>query len=342
MSFLNLFSKGKRKLGFLSLALLAILLASGAMATFMASTSTDAESLAPLGLGAPVHLSHTMVPAAPLSAATSGPLGCPFASTHCLASINWGGYAVCVPSASCSQLQAAPGRVTEVQGSWIVPAIVGSGRSTGSPCPDSEKTWYDSSTWIGIDGFVSQTVEQTGTASDCYYGQAYYYAWYEFYPAASYTAFNVSAGDVMTAKVTYSAGMFTTTITDLTSHKSYTSPPIAVAGADRDSAEWISESAYFDGFLALTHTNQVQFFGASATINGVTHSLQGWGSSVYYLLMVDYNFGFNEECTPVGCPTPQTETLAFTKAQPSGLGSFSANGAASDGAFSVRWLSSGP
>jgi len=239
-----------------------------------------------------------------------------------------------VPLASCAELEAAPGTVTDVKGSWIVPAIVGGGSSTGSRCQDRENTWYDNSDWIGIDGFVSQTVEQTGTSSDCYYGQAYYYAWYEFYPAASYTVFNVNAGDTITAEVTYSAGLFTTTITDVTTHLSFTSAPTAVPGAETDSAEWIAESAYFDGFLALTQSTQVPFFGASATIGGVTHSLPGWGLNVYWLLMVDYNFGTNQECSPVGCPTPQTESLEYAKALPSGIGY--GNG------FKVTWLSAGP
>ena len=337
MSELNFLSK-RKKLGLLSIAFLAILLVAGVLATSMATSNATlgiVAGSAPASLSKPVHLSHPMVPLGTSTGTGLGPLGCPFPSSRCLASLNWGGYAVCVPAASCAELEAAPGTVTEVKGSWTVPAIVGGGGSTGARCQDSEKTWYDMSDWIGIDGFVSQTVEQTGTASDCYYGQTYYYAWYEFYPAASYTVFNVNAGDTITAEVTYSAGLFTTTITDVTTHTSYTSAPTAVPGAETDSAEWIAESAYFDGFLALTQTNQVPFFGASATIGGVTHALPEWGSNVYWLLMVDYNFGFNNECSPVSCPTPQTETLEYAKALTSGLG-FGGN------SFKVSWLSAGP
>ncbi len=350
MPFLNFFSK-RNKVGFLSIALLSILLVSGALATSVAtskSNSTGAASSALAASSRPFHLSHTMVPASTSGSLFAGPDGCPLADSNCLASYNWGGYAVCVPSSSCSNLEAAPGTVTEVQGSWVVPAIVQGGGSTGSSCQDNEKTWYDMADWVGIDGFVSQTVEQTGTSSDCYYGQTYYYAWYEFYPAPSYSVFNVSAGDVMSAQVTYNAAkqLFSTTITDLTSHKSYTSAPTAVAGAETDSAEWIAESAYFNGFLALTQTNQVQFFDASATIGGVTHPLGGWGPNVYWLLMVDYNFGFNQECSAL-CPTPQTETLAYAKAQPSVLGSSYGYGVPdgssdNDASFQVTWLSSGP
>jgi len=190
------------------------------------------------------------------------------------------------------------------------------------------------SDWIGIDGFVSPSVEQTGTSSDCYYGQTYYYAWYEFYPAPSEFAGSivVHPGDTMTAEVSYSGGLFTTTITDVSDQQSYTSPPTAVPGAETDSAEWIAESAYYDGFLALTPTNMVSFTGATATIGGVTHTIAGWAPDDYWLLMVDYNFGFNQE---LGVATPSTQTLASAKAIPLPL-------LRGGGGFDVKWLSSGP
>jgi Peptidase A4 family len=256
----------------------------------------------------------------------------------------------------------ASAAVTQVQGTWVVPAIVSSGGSgfggsnaygngnagnfgsPGTTCSDNENTWYDNSDWVGIDGFVSQTVEQTGTSSDCYYGQAYYYAWYEFYPANSVaiTSIDVHAGDTMTAAVncvpaapsspTYPSATCTTTITDARTHQSYTSPATFVPGALTDSAEWIAESAYYEGFLALTQTNPVQFSGATATIGGVTHGISGWGSNVYWLLMVDYNFGVNQE---TGVATPSTATLGYAKADTSALGRGGDN-------FNVQWLSSGP
>ncbi|MGA2664207.1 MAG: G1 family glutamic endopeptidase [Nitrososphaerales archaeon] len=286
----------------------------------------------------PTHSSHPMVPVptppvtpdvVSSSAATNSV--CPLSASQCLSSLNWGGYAVCVPQSDCATLTAATGAVTNVKGSWVVPSILG---SFGSSCSDSEKTWYDMSDWIGIDGFVSQTVEQTGTASDCYYGQVYYYAWYEFYPANSVliSSMTVRPGDTMSAQINYAGGLFTTTITDLTTHQSYTSPPTAVPGAQTDSAEWIAESAYYDGFLALTPVTPVAFTGATATIGGVTHTISGWASDAYWLLMVDYNFGVNQE---TGVATPSTQTLAYAKALPSALGR-------GGDSFIVLWLSSGP
>jgi hypothetical protein len=282
-------------------------------------------------------------PVQPEAATNSGMHSlCPLSSGQCLASYNWGGYAVCVPQADCAALTGAPGTVTDVVGSWVVPAIVGNGHQDnsgrgdpqGQGCSDNENTWYDDADWVGIDGFVSGTVEQTGTSSDCYYGQAYYYAWYEFYPAPSIliSSITVHPGDTITAEVTNAGGMFTTTLTDQRTHQSFTSPATAVPGALTDSAEWISESAYFDGFLALTQTQPVQFFDAQATIGGVTQGISAWGSDVFYLLMVDYNFGLNQE---TGVATPATETLQYAKANTSPLGR-------SGDSFTVYWLSGGP
>lgn len=308
-------------------------------------TSSAGSSSVERPAGGPTHTTHPMVPVPtpPVTpevvTSTASNSLCPLSSGQCVATLNWGGYAVCTPQPSCADLAATPGAVTNVQGTWVVPAIVGSPGFgnlgfSGTQCSDSENTWYDSSDWVGIDGLFSQTVEQTGTSSDCYYGQAYYYAWYEFYPAAAaaITSITVHPGNIMTASVTYSGGLFTTTITDVSTHQSFTSPATSVPGAMTDSAEWITESAYFNGFLALTQTTPVQFSGATATIGGVTHPIGAWGSSVFYLLMVDYNFGINEE---TGAATPSTQTLAYAKADASALGRGGDN-------FNVDWLSSGP
>src|SRR5438105_3519625 len=76
-------------------------------------------------------------------------------------STNWAGYAV----------TGAAGSVSNVRGSWIVPAAT---------CAAGETSY--SSFWVGIDGFNSGSVEQTGTDSDCRNGVPTYYAWTEFYP----------------------------------------------------------------------------------------------------------------------------------------------------------------
>lgn len=73
---------------------------------------------------------------------------------------NWSGYAVTGAS------------FTQARGSWTVPAV------DCTAVPDSSASF-----WVGIDGWDNDTVEQTGTDSDCNGETPVYYAWYEFVPA---------------------------------------------------------------------------------------------------------------------------------------------------------------
>src|ERR1700733_7561172 len=112
-------------------------------------------------------------------------------------STNWSGYA------------ATGTNFTAVTGTWKVSA---------STCSKGSAAAY-AAFWIGLDGWTSDSVEQTGTDSDCSSGTPSYYAWYEFYPEPSYIAgrlTNLSPGDVMTSSITYNAAkaQFTATITD--------------------------------------------------------------------------------------------------------------------------------
>jgi hypothetical protein len=143
-------------------------------------------------------------------------------------STNWSGYA------------ATGTNFTQVTGTWKVPA---------STCAKGSSTEY-AAFWIGLDGWTSSSVEQTGTDSDCSNGTPSYYAWYEFYPEPSYYAgrlTNLSPGDIMTSSVTYNAAktQFTAVITDTTSGISFTTtftPAKRTAAPARSSAEWIAEA----------------------------------------------------------------------------------------------------
>ena len=157
--------------------------------------------------------------------------------TGAYTSTNWSGYAITGPS----------GSVTDVKGSWVVPRVV---------C-NSTETY--SSFWVGIDGFSSTTVEQTGTDSDCQGGTPTYYAWYEFYPNPAFvTSLTIKPGDHMYAKVVYANSKFTITITDKTTGKTATHTQ-AVSGATRSSAEWIAEAPYNGGILPLADFGTVLY-----------------------------------------------------------------------------------
>ena len=314
--------------------LLATLIATGLL--LLSSLTLPANSPASQEvLAAPIHQTHPMTPATNPGGSSSlanSPVSCPEPSGECLASINWGGYAICAePSTYCADLEAspapAPGPVTYVAGTWEVPRIT---TSFGTSCSDQENTWYDASVWVGIDGLFTQTVGQTGTSSDCFYGQTSYYAWYEFYPEPSTTisTIEVKPGDSMTASVTctpVSGGAdCSTTIKDVTNGESYTQPSTFAPGALLESAEWIEESAYYYGFLALTPVTPVSFTNTMATINDVSRPISGWGTSVYWLVMVTYDFPY----------VPFYQQSSMVKAEPSSL--------TRDGDFVSTWYSSGP
>jgi hypothetical protein len=230
-------------------------------------------------------------------------------------SYNWAGYAV----------TGATGSVTDVKGSWVVPTV----NCTTTP------TGY-SSFWLGIDGFSSTTVEQTGTDSDCvsFSGQTgtpNYYAWFEFYPNPSYViefSNGIRPGDMMTAEVKFagqssssgrrgSGSLFTATITDVTQNETYTITS-TVSGASQSSAEWIAEAPCCGrggSILPLADFSVIGFNSGTSTVQNTTGAIGSFGSNVQEITMVD-------------------ETGSHSlKAQPSGV---------SGGGFTVTWLNPGP
>lgn len=159
-------------------------------------------------------------------------------------STNWSGYAVTGTA------------FTTAVASWIVP---------GASCTSGHQY---AAFWVGLDGYSSNTVEQTGTDSDCDGKNPSYYAWYEFYPNPSYeiTGMTITPGDRMEAEVVYSNSEFTVTIKDLTTGKAFKKSS-AVSGASRSSAEWIAEApccTTLGGILPLADFGTV-LFGKDST-----------------------------------------------------------------------------
>ncbi|MFB7910259.1 MULTISPECIES: G1 family glutamic endopeptidase [unclassified Kitasatospora] len=154
---------------------------------------------------------------------------------------NWGGYA------------AQGSGFSSVAASWTEP---------DATCNSSNDLYAP---WVGIDGYGSSSVEQTGVATDCSSGSPVDQAWYEMYPAApvylSLSSYPVSAGDHISASVTYAgSSRYTLKLTD--SSKGWTYTTTKSTSAQRTSAEVIIESptgAYPD-FGTLNFT--------SATVNG--------------------------------------------------------------------------
>lgn len=172
-------------------------------------------------------------------------------------STNWSGYADAASS----------GSVTSVAGSWTLPALT---------CPSSGTTYI--AIWVGIDGYSSSTVEQTGILGECYNGAASYSAWYEFYPNPMVqVSGTVKPGNTISATVTYSGSSFTATISDpstgLSSHTT-----ASVSNAQRTSAEWIVERPALCigahcSLSTLASFGSSTFSSGSATIGGTSGSI---------------------------------------------------------------------
>lgn len=258
-----------------------------------------ALSIAVIGLllGGPVSLA-----AAPMAAAlpTFHPGGLVYAGT----SSNWAGYAV----------TGAHGSVSFVNGSWTVPSVTG--------CTASSSSY--SSFWVGIDGYNSRSVEQTGTDSDCSGATPHYYAWYEFFPKPSHviSTLTIHPGDVIYAQVSFAGGKFTCTIQDVTTAKSFTTS--AKVSAARTSAEWIAEAPSSGGILPLADFGTVGFgfdntslkATCSATVSSTTGLLGSFASAV--------------SINMVGVSNP-----ALTKATTSAISTDLSS-------FTVTWKASGP
>ncbi len=187
-------------------------------------------------------------------------------------SLNWSGYAVTSSTYS------------SASGSWKVP------QASCSP------GYQYSSFWVGIDGFNSNTVEQTGTDSDCRSGSAVYHAWYEFYPAGAVNSPSsdvVKPGDVISATVTYdsTSNTFTTTLTDSTQGWTFTSPATSVSGAARSSAECIAERPSIGGSLTkLANFGTVSFGQDNTSVSSTCYANgSAFGSSAQEITIVSFS-----------------------------------------------------
>jgi hypothetical protein len=133
----------------------------------------------------------------------------------------------------------------------------------------SSGTTY-SSFWVGLDGYSSDSVEQTGSEVDCSGRTPQYYSWYEMYPAFPVNFSNtVKAGDSFTGTVTFSGtNTYTLTLTDHTQGWTKTITK-KHSGLARSSAEVITEApSSSSGPLPLTDFGTVTY--SSSAANGTS------------------------------------------------------------------------
>jgi len=225
-----------------------------AMLTVMVGTALTAGSASAgtMGFtpGGPIHL---------VGASSSNLRG---AIRHQAESTNWSGYA------------ATSGTYTSVSASWTQPA---------GTCSRGDQY---AAFWVGLDGYSSSTVEQTGSEVDCVGRTAEYYAWYEMYPGPSENYSNrVRAGDHFNATVTFTGGStYSLFIQDTTQGWSHTTTA-SLAGAARSSAEVIVEApccTASGGILPLTDFGTVSITGSTA--NG---SAIGSAAGLTQIIMID-------------------------------------------------------
>jgi hypothetical protein len=205
-----------------------LLLAGGTVAGPL-TVATAAAAVAPAALHAPRLVS---TPTTPFFISHGGV----HATTT---STNWSGYA------------ATGSTYTSVSTSFTQPSV------------DCSKGNGYSSFWVGLDGYSSNTVEQTGTEADCSGGAASYYAWYEMYPKFPVNArHTVRPGDSISESVTFGSGGFTLKLVDSTEGWSQ-SVTKKLSNAKRSSAEVIVEApSSSGGVLPLADFGTVSFSGS--------------------------------------------------------------------------------
>jgi hypothetical protein len=156
-----------------------------------------------------------------------------------------------------------------VSATWVQPTVT-------CPQPNAWAVF-----WVGLDGWWDDTVEQGGTSAQCLSGTPSYTAWWEMYPTnAIQEVFSISAGDKMTAGVTYTVAThtFVITVKDVTSGHSFTRKELCGAGltCNRSSAEAIAEDVGLypgPGYYPLANYGRMSFSGSQMTdISGHTGS----------------------------------------------------------------------
>jgi Peptidase A4 family len=185
-------------------------------------------------------------------------------------STNWSGYAA----------TGANGAFKSVSASWTQPTAT---------CSRGDQY---AAFWVGLDGYSSDSVEQTGSDSDCDGRTAEYYGWYEMYPAYPVDYSNpVSPGDSMSASVTFS-GSDTYTLVLKDNTKGWTQTQVIdESGLDRSSAEVITEApSSSSGVLPLADFGTVKY--SASTANGTSLGSQ----SPTAIIMID-NSGRDKDST---------------------------------------------
>jgi peptidase A4-like protein len=167
-----------------------------------------------------------------------------------VSSSNWSGYA---------DDNTTGNTYSQVAGTWTEPSI---------SCGPQEESL--AAFWVGIDGYTSGSVEQDGTLADCEDGTAFYFTWWEMFPAndAQIVGETVNPGDTITASVVRSGTSYKLTLTDATSPANSFTTTQSCVNCANSSAEWIAEApteASSGQLVSLSDFRSWSLSNASAT-----------------------------------------------------------------------------
>ena len=254
-------------------------------------------------------------------------------------SANWSGFA---------DVEGGSKTISSVSGEWVIPNV---------QCPGGAYQFQDAfdAQWVGIDGATNGTVEQLGTATQCFEGVEYYYVWYEMYPAGTVEEgtqacinYNVDCpepGDRISASVTVTpaggTNEYRLSLTDFTHPAesfSVTASCAPSACAD-SSAEWIMERPavappFGVQILPLGDFSQTSFSNGELTSGGRTTDIEGFkDGTVFDIPMVDDTDSYFLAC--VG-----QQSWGGPKLLPTSNPNACRTVAPSHGSFTVAWDSS--
>jgi len=194
-------------------------------------------------------------------------------------SFNWSGYAD-------GSKTTKAGTFTRVSGSWTTPSV---------KCGAEDQLTTE---WVGLDGWISSSLEQLGTMSWCYRGVAVYFTWWEMFPTGKgliRVGNTLKPGDKITASVTRSGTNYTLKLTDATTPaNSFTAKQTCPATTCTDtSAEWIAERPAFGiGIAPLAHYNAFKLTNGKQTSGGKAGTI-GSFATVNEVTMIDATQAYN-------------------------------------------------
>jgi hypothetical protein len=232
-----------------------------------------------------------------------------------------------------------------VSGSWTIPqvsCILGTYRNQDVFIAN----------WVGLDGFNDGTVEQLGTAVQCYEDVEYYYDWYELYPAntveegttqcINYNTECPTPGDQITASVVSTPGrgansgnnVYTLSLTDST-HRDESFSTTQTCGSTtcvNSSAEWVVERpataiGSLIQILPQADYSQTSFQNGTVGVGNKTYTIDQYPGTVYDMPMMDDTASYILSCP--GQNSPPGQLLLLPNACPLTT--------ARNGSFSDTW-----